>query len=977
MSAKKKAISDDYAVKSNGSSQEGFQWEFTVGTRAAARRFESVIQACVFCAPPTALQVHELSGLLAARLICLDGLRPDALPLLMDSASVPYRCAEHIAIEWREGAHLRTERRFLNPLTLHVWPRRPELRLVQDVQELPKGSLIDVASHADEVKNPPFIHREIGDLTQPLICWLHANGLYAGERDPLRTLASDQLAWLCQYLPGPLVSHCAGVFVLTALDRTVWGRHETRLALSHEPRSEETEELPEFQTDTLLEALGNVSGTTFNENLLKAALEVLQTSHGSRIDGLTKRLWIEGLLKLPLSLNGNSPISVVLVGWIAYMCEFGTVSSSNPAASTIRQYASAVLLHLGKGLCDIGEEPDTWDVIDLDAVYSDIYKAKSTGTRAATAAAIRSFQSYLEEVFDTEHAALGFLTSSRKTDDNAAGLVAPSGSRVKANVLWPHEIDWCQSACASALDPRVGQIAKVMFSIARECAVRYQDLSRLVSANLSFGGDVLGPYCQIEVVRRARRGRLKTDASQRRLVIRQSAALCILRDWVEVRGQETGNLSAYFFGDKSADNERYRPAAVQAQLNKLVKLASGYAHARFHDLRHTVVSQQVEETLKSCSSVDINPLYALASVAGHVLPITTLRSYSHFYESALRLWIDFGLNTALRTRSDDQARVLRLVSGKKTPLHGNSLIQEARRRGCDYTHHWLRQLEATCEMWPLPRAADPFQWKMPAPMTPAARGTRKVSVLAIADALGRLQNGATHEQLARLAGIPLPIFEELIHQLDAWTARLYRRLFPRITRDLASLPPLVGRLQRMRVDTGACGLSFWSEFAATLDNKVSNNVMTSAVNCWEEHGRGLYFPLVPNTQGRPLLQLLRYAGLDRGHVRAVLQTLEPVSSRKEAPPDRRDVSRPVDSDAAPSATIAGINDLFLQELGLNAHIELTRRRTERPMAYLRINPHAEADRTNPAAEQTDAFRGWLLTIKARLILDELEGMRRA
>lgn len=672
MKASKQAISDDQAVKVNGTSMEGFQWEFTVRTRSAARRFENVIQKCVFSPFPSALQVHELSGLLAARLICLDGVRPNALPLLVGTASVPYRCAEYIALEWREGPHNRIERRFLHALTLHVWPRLPELRLVHDARASSQKDAINVTQNdAELIAGPPVIHREIGDLTHALIGWLRANDLYKDERDPLLSLASDQLAWLSQYLPGPLFSHCAGVFVLTAVERAAWARRETRLALCPEPDLEVSEALTEFQTDKLLDCLGDVCGTEYNENLLKSAMEILQKPHTSGIDGLTKRLWVEGLLKLPLSLSSNNPSSVVLIGWIAHMCEFGTVSASNPAASTIRQYASSVLLELGKGLCDFAVEPETWDVIDLASLYGDVHKSKTTGSRAATAAALRSFQSYLEEVFDTEQFVLGFSTSRRDSEDGMAATVTPSGSRVQANVLWPHEIDWCQNECVNAVDPRVGQIANVMLAIARECAVRFQDLSRLTTANLSFGEDVLGAYCQIEIVRRARRGRLKTDASQRRLVVRRSAALRTLREWVDVRSQESGNLSAYFFGNKNADKERYRPAAVQALLNKLVKLASGCARMRFHDLRHTVVSRQVEGVLNSCGTVDINSLYAAASEAGHVLPMTTLRSYSHFYEGALRLWIDFGMQTALHTRSDDQARVLRLLSGKKTPLHGN------------------------------------------------------------------------------------------------------------------------------------------------------------------------------------------------------------------------------------------------------------------------------------------------------------------
>jgi len=968
MTTKRKAISSGSAIKINGSPHEGSQWEFTVHTRSAARRFECLIQQCVFCPSSSALQVHELSGLLAARLVCLDGIRPDALPHLVKSASMPYRCGDHVALEWHEGPSQRIERRFLHPLTLHIWPRQPKLRSVQDVSASRKDPIAAAPGDGELILEPPINELQIVDLVDPLLTWLRENNFYREERDPLLALASDQLAWLSPYLPGPLFSHCSGMFVLTAIDRAAWARSETHLAVSLGSNLETHDSPAEFQTDTLLDSLGEVSGTQYDENLLKSALEILQTRHPSGIDGLTKRHWIEGLLKLPLNLSSNSPSTVVLVGWIAYMCEFGTVGSKNPAASTIRQYASSVLLSLGKDLRDFEAEPDNWDLINLDAVFKNVFNSKTNGMRAATAAALRSFQSYLEEVFDTEQFFINFTSTRGEKEDSESADVAPSGTQVRANVLWPHEIDWCQKECTNALDLRVGQIAKVMLAVARECAVRYQDLSRLTTANISFGNDALGAYCQIEVVRHARRGRLKTDSSQRRLTVRNTSSLRILRDWVEVRSRETGNLSAYFFGNKNADKERYRPAAVQALLNKLVKLVSGCPRMRFHDLRHTVVSNQVAEVLKSCVTVDINPLYAVSTAAGHVLPLTTLRSYSHLYEDSLRLWIDFGMQTALHTNSDDQARVLRSLSGKSTPLHGNSLIQAARRLRIDSTHHWQRQMEEVAVSIPLPLATDPFEWTAPATTARTSAVKRQVSALEIADALGRLQNGAAHDSLARLTGIPFHTFEDLVARLDAWVARLYRRHFPRTTHHLVSMPPLAERLQRMRVDASACGHSFWSKFSNAMDTSISREVMAAAVSCWEEHGRGLHFPLLPNAAGRPLLQLLRYADLDRGHIRAVVQARtvrahenEPIAASSSAYLEKS------------SEVIKNLNALFSQELKFNARVELAPWRPERPPAYLRINPHAEADRTNPAAEKTAALRGWLLTAKALLLLDELEG----
>jgi hypothetical protein len=405
--ASPKARSSPNAVKITGSASEGIKWQFTVQARSATRRFEQVMQACVFSQPADP-HVQETSGILAARLVCLDGIRPDALSFLTSCSSLPYRCVDRIAIEWVEGPQRRIERRFIHPLTLSIWPHPPALRLVnhgEGFDPAPSGTAVDGAIPAHE---SPVVHRTVGDLTDPLRRWLKAHGFYLNERDPIRALASDQLAWWSEHLPGSLFAHCAGGFVLTALDREAWARCETRQAVLPEQSAVTLEAPEEHQTDRLLDHLDAAQGSGFDENLLKLALEVLQTKHPSGIDGLTKRLWIEGLLNLNLNVSTNNPCTVVLVGWICHMCEFGTVSSHNPAANTVRQYASAALLALGKGLESIESDPADWDPDLLGTLYSVICAGKSAGTRAVTSAALMSFQGYLEETFDTEQLTTSF-----------------------------------------------------------------------------------------------------------------------------------------------------------------------------------------------------------------------------------------------------------------------------------------------------------------------------------------------------------------------------------------------------------------------------------------------------------------------------------------------------------------------------------------------------------------------------------------
>ena len=71
-----------------------------------------------------------------------------------------------------------------------------------------------------------------------------------------------------------------------------------------------------------------------------------------------------------------------------------------------------------------------------------------------------------------------------------------------------------------------------------------------------------------------------------------------------------------------------------------------------------------------------------------------------------------------------------------------------------------------------------------------------------------------------------------------------------------------------------------------------------------------------------------------------------------------------------------VTELFEQEFGASPMVEVTSWRSDRPMAYLKINPHEKASKTGASADHTAALRAWMLAIKARLILDELQGSPR-
>lgn len=959
----------------------GLTWQYLHPTRASSVRFEQILHAAVFSGPSDGAEPFHLLGLLAARLICLDGLRPDVLPLLESSEAVPYRCGEHIMLEWSHRSVTtvaevaRMERRILSPLTLALWPKAaaPAQALhLTPLEPSRQDGVMQVGENA--IAGTPWMpgtmHTALHDLGLALQNWLLFHGFYTDRSHLLEQLASDQIAWWSQRLPGPLFAHCAGHFPMSAVDRATWARHQTRQTLVVKPAAEPTDlddhiEVPMEDSDTeqLLEQLDSAQGAGFDRSELAAALEVLKKEHSSGIAGRTKRQWIDHLRQLKLGLKGINPVTVVLIGWISHMCERGTISKNSPAVRTIQKYASLVLLPLGEHLSRFEPEPEEWDVRDLLETYQAVMQRISRGTWAAGRSALLSFQAYLVDTFDTEQI-LGSIDGppskesgveeGRPSQQRIDAAASSYESRVIAHVVWPHEVDWCVQACNGVPDRRLGAIAKVQFSIARECAVRYQDLSRLVVTNLSFAHDVRGPYCQIEVVRKAKRGSLKTETSQRHLCVRDPDNLAVISDWLALRTDETPNSKAYLFGEKNSDTARYRPAAVQSLLSRLLKRATGCPDMRFHDLRHSVISVAVAEVLMSSSRVDVSLLEMISSTAGHASPYATLRNYSHLYEHPLRLHLDIALTSGVKATSRDMAATFAGLGERYSAMKPNTLVQMAKRRDLELSMLWHTLIHEASQGMLCEAASVPFEWSEPATSTSLARTSTDLPVLALVDAIARKAEGAEIATVARVAGLPLPLTIKLFELLEGWLLGLYRRQLPRKALRKAEQPSLKELLAQMHIKPEQTFRPMWKKLSLHLQTTAAREQMRGSLKYWEQAGLGVQLRLSKEAEPRALIGLLKCGGLGRQHLRMVIQNAK---------------------DATGASCIKTKNymlELFQQELGVEPVTEQAQWRFKGADVYLRINPHENAIRTGASSDATPALRAWLVAFKARLILDDLE-----
>ncbi len=874
-------------------------WSVPADSAARARRF-SLLQQQAIVAP------DSKTGVVAARLVFLDGIHPDALGDIEQSKCSPYTIDASHAIEWQAKNPNRLERRLVSALTVRCWPTQGQFELSR--------SLLDFLKNTDP---------------------------YRTITDPVTEVQRDFECWLNEVLPASLFAHCCGQSCLSSVDRSTWGRMETKRALSPEDAVSQQEQEPDVgSTGVLIDAAMDGRGKTISSVILKTVLDILGEKHTSNIDGLTKRHWAIEIGKLAGRVSSSNSKTGILMAWPVHMCEAGTLAESNPAASTIQHYTRRALLKLAAAIEHLGDDPETWTLYQLLAAYQILLSTEPPSTRGVLSAALSNFHHYLTEWFDISPLEFGLQ----------AGNSAEQS--VLAEVIWPHEIRWCIETASRALDPIIGRYAQAMLHIASERGVRIQDLQRLRICSIHFAIDTLGFYCEIEVARDASRGRLKTVQSQRRLIIRQTSAIDCLRQLVTQRQCEGATSSVFLFGDPSDDKKLYQPGAVHAYLNTLIKHATGAPRARFHTLRHTAISLQVEVAWCSSTIADVNPLEIIAATSGHNSPFTTLRIYSHLYEQPIRFWLDFA-------RLEANALSLKEL-GKLVSLTANTLGITARRKALTPMSYAWQLLDAKNQSLGIGSAAQPFGWTNPKSVQIRLPQDRTLTVAIVERSLQDLIRGITIQAIAHRVQMDAGAAEAWLTRLMTNLQNRIRICFPRasvgINLSSKSLIELIALLGGNMERTHQVKYHALCEYFQSSPDRA---VLGAAVNSWSDCALGKFIALDPAYKARGLLQLFKQAKVNSLLLRPLVQD------------PRSDVSISTSKSQSMTATVKSqVHDVFTQEFGSVPIIEPRQFRADRPMAYLAWTSHNSASTTSSAAGEVAGLISWLICAQAYLLLVE-------
>lgn len=901
------------------------EWSLSHSTQMRLHRLKTLQSAVINLS-------HDSPHTLSARLATLDGVLPTQLEDIEASAATPYRIGSVIALDWSTSAPARTERRILCGLTALSWPTAVNAKI----------------EDAIKTSNDPILLPPKG-LKTYLRQWLRTMKEYAEFEKPVEELQQDLICWLNEALPAALFAHCAGVSPLRAIPRSAWARHQKRLALHHPPSPESDIDPDAGLTSVVVEAALDANGETFSQMLVEMALDVFKTNHPSKVDGWTKRQWAEGMAVLAARVRSAHPSVGILIGWPIHMCEVGTVNEPNPTSNTVKGYARSALEKLGRELKDYPEDAQRWAASRLRVSYQKLLDGTHKSKRNTLSAALSSFHAYLVEWFDVE-----------AIEGGIHGWT-PQPQAVSANVVWDFEVDTCISLAQRCGDERLSAITECILWIAREQGVRIQDPRRVRLCNVSFQLERGAWQIEIEVVRDAFRGRLKTESSQRRLTIRAPRAVACLRDWYDRRRQEMAPESALLFGDKSNDTALYKPAAVHAYLNHLLRAVTGDRDVRFHQLRHTAISNQVDQAFRSTTLLDINPLEVIAAASGHASPMTTLKIYTHLYSHATRMWLDQALLSTLQ------------MSGTAAELHmkikANTLIQSARRKGISLVELTWRRVDEMASLLPLPTVESQFEWaEVQAPASGALRST-EISPGVVADALLRLQRGQPLGAVSSLLNITESQAQDWSNQIVEWLQSRLRAQYPRKHQQ-----PNILHIHLLIEALGAKSTMLFSERLTALPDyfqtAIDRALLKEAVASWEACSKGDFISLAPATPARGIFKLLAASGINFRCIRVVVQTSPPDSFDHADLHSKNLPSSSKEPKAADRPTCDAVSEIFRQEFNMSPVAEITGYRFDRPMAYLQLNPDPTALVTASARGAVAGLKAWLIVVKAYLLLNQ-------
>ena len=256
----------------------------------------------------------------------------------------------------------------------------------------------------------------------------------------------------------------------------------------------------------------------------------------------------------------------------------------------------------------------------------------------------------------------------------------------------------------------------------------------------------------------------------------------------------------------------------------------------------------MEELLSSSSVTNNNRIIQLAEWAGHEVAVTTLKFYSHLFESALRVHIDFSLrNLALSNLTGE-----RLLGVK-----ANTLTVAASRRDLSLTEYvWqIAERHAQILTASLPSAAASLELHEPSPISFTGPLNRNFTILSCLRTLDGLRLGLE----PRLIQNRMHITADNLAVIDRAAVEVARSIYASrgllLPEDLSSAQAVI---QHFELDLPRASQSRFQRFRAGLLLPQDIAIVSGATKAWLEAWRAGELCADPPERLVPLLVFLKY-----------------------------------------------------------------------------------------------------------------------
>lgn len=865
------------------------------GVPERVRRFSSLIKEVL-------LANTGKASMAAASLVAIDGVRPSQLPLIQKSMFKAYQWKDMSLIEWYEESPPRYERR---AISVHTQKAIANCQNLAAIEADLTDSLKDFLSHASEYRK-------------------------FRPKDRLKELEQDAMCWWYQCLPITLFFHLSGLQTLSVVSRLCLAREQTQkipiLPLSIVDTNIEGDV---DSCSEMLDVAAISSAKDLSLTLVRRAVDLMK-SDGAETDGVARRRWVVELLALRADALQAGPITSLLIAWLIDLCESGTLRSNDPSKETPRRYFSKAGEPLLIKLRDLSSDPGNWTGDQIETAYQDLIDdelIKNPGGASAKllATAINSFHSFLVEWLDAPQLRRQLHRSVPEIP-------------VRANIVWDHEIERAiQWVPHLVVDPQIQVCLAIALGIARAEPVRVTEILLIRIGNISKDDAGL----EIEIAPSLKFGRLKSSAAQRRVRVSDLKLVEMIWSWRLERKAAGAGDDALLFADPMDASIVYRRHTTSRLLTHLLRAATGDPTTVAHDMRHTALSVLNEPVLVSTSIGNINRLAENSLISGHVTAATSLRHYTHIYESALRIRLDAALVMQVPITSNEAATILKVSSA--------AIRKKASRNGSATDEYAWQQIREADQGAQLETASSAWHWSDPVPpdrhVTNGLAHTVSISRLILESVLDRHSSNAIASRFMRTQGEIESLRDSAINVAD----EVARYMWPQRFSLRTDLP--IGfeeALTRCGInDLGDANQEKYSRLKEWLASDQELPIMEQGFRSWLKCRRGDVLSLDMELQALPLLRMLASASVNPTALRICVRA--------------NSLGAPIDPRALENA-----ERCFVVAFGMKPRVLLVKARAWTANTYLQWDSTDCISKPHAVSGSIRGLDAWMLCIGAHI-----------